>query len=132
MREPGAKVGHGHEWETGVGHVTRDAARRFLSIDTCDQFRWKVVRGVAAARDFNTVNTGTSDQTGFYWVSVLYFIEKMEEDHGTQPGTEEAHTPAASSQRRLNATGSTPSGSLVFLREDGQPDPTAPWWIRTT
>ena len=34
--------------------------------------------------------------------------------------------PAAASQRRLNFTGSVPSSSLVFLREGGQPDPTAP------
>ena len=31
-----------------------------------------------------------------------------------------------SSQRRWNFTGSSPSSSLVSLRQDGQPDPTAP------
>jgi len=61
-----------------------------------------------------------------HWVSVVYSIEKKKEDLGTQPGTKEVRTPAPSSQRRLNFTGSAPSSSLVFLREDGQPDPTAP------
>ena len=50
----------------------------------------------------------------------------MEENYGTQPGTEEVHTPAASSQRRLEFTGSASSSPLFFVREDGQPYPTAP------
>ena len=75
---------------------------------------------------FSILNTGTSASSGFHWVSVVYSIEKMEEDHGTQPGTEEAHTPAASSQRRLNFTRSAPSSSLLSRREDGQLDPTVP------
>ena len=85
---------------------------------------WEV--DVATARDngvvptrFSIVNTGTSDSTGFHWVSVVCSIEKKEEDHVTQPGTEEARTPAASSQRRLNFTGNAPSSPLVSLREDG-------------
>jgi len=123
----------GHQWEILPGHVTDDAAQRFLSIDTRDQFRWKVARDVASARDngmvprrFSIVNTETSGSPGLHWVSVVYSIEKKEEDHGTQPGTEEVHTPAASSERRLNFTGSAPSSSLLSRSEDGQPDPTAP------
>ena len=77
-------------------------------------------------RRFSILNTGTSGSTGFHWVSVVYSIEKKEEDLSTQPGTEEDYTPTASSQGRLNFTGSAPSSSNVFLREDGQPDPTAP------
>ena len=75
---------------------------------------------------FSILNIETPASSGFHWVSVVYSIEKKEEDHGTQPGTEEVHTPAASSQRRLNFTGSAPSSSLLSRREDGQPDPTAP------
>ena len=88
---------------------------------------------MASARDngvvpkrFSIVNTGTSDSTGFHWVSVVYSIEKKEEDLGNQPGTKEVRTPAPSSHRPLNFTGISHSNSLVFLREDGQPDPTAP------
>ena len=41
-----------HESEITSGHVIDDAAHRFLSIDTRDQFRWKAVaRDVATARD---------------------------------------------------------------------------------
>ena len=105
----------------------------FLSIDSHDLFLWKVARDVATASDngvvptrFSILNTETSASSGFHWVSVVYSIEKKEEDHGTQPGTEEVHTPAASSQRRLNFTGSAPSSSLLSRSEDGQPDPTAP------
>ena len=82
------------------------SAHRFLSIDLHDHFLWKVARDVATARDNEVVPTrfsiGTSASSGFHWVSVFYSIEKKEEDHGTQPGTEEVHTPTASSQRRLN------------------------------
>ena len=74
--------------------------------------------GLVPAR-YSTVNKSTSDSTGFHWISVVCSIEKKEEDHGTQHGPEEARTPAASSQRRLNFTGNAPSSSLVSLREDG-------------
>ena len=95
-----------------------------MSIDSRDQFLWKEARDEASA----TLNTGTSVSSGFHWVSVVYYIKKEREDHGTQPGTGEVHTPAASSQRRLNLnfTGSAPSSSLLFRREDEQPEPTAP------
>ena len=75
---------------------------------------------------FSILNTETSASSGFHWASVVYSIEKKEEDNGIQPGTEKAHKPAASSQRRLNFTGSAPSSSLLSRSEDGQPDPTAP------
>ena len=57
---------------------------------------------------------------------IVYSIKNKEEGLGTQPGTEEAHKPEASSQRCLNFSDSAPSSTLVFLREDRQPDPTAP------
>ena len=78
--------------------------------------------GVVPTR-FSILSTRTSAPSCFHWVSVVYSIKKKKEDHGTQPGTEENHTPPASSQRRLNFTGSAASSSLLFRREDGQPDP---------
>ena len=53
-----------------------------------------------------------------------HFVSFFREANKKTP--REVHTPAASSQHRLNFTGSAPSSSLVLLREDGQPDPPAP------
>ena len=121
-----------------MGHVTDDAAHRFLSIDARDQFLWKLARGLATARvngvvprRFSTVNTATSDSPGFHWVSVVYSIEMKKEDHGTQSGTEEVHSPAASSQHRLNFTGSAHQAPLFFYARMDSQTP-RPRRIRTT